>query len=566
MPFILMTWNLYNSIILGIGTPLAMLSAFRMFLGWNRPLHRYLYAFILLALVVILQVVLIDIGLTKTYPLLLLFYMPFQFLCPALFTAFAYTYTDQLHLFKKYKWYFFAPFIIFFGLYSFLKINVINGYAWISAQTAANIGAEWDENSALTLSLLAALWNYRLLKNYERGMGNLPHQVVLRKTEWLKTMYLVMVVLSLLWLGVIVGIKLIDSWSGHGPYYPLWGLFIIFYYLLFFMGNQHLRMVHKEKESQRKTLESFQHNFQVSELQKVFNETEILSIQESQSDVTEILSYFATSLFDKKNEDEVVWDITKNCISKLGLEDCVLYIWNDAKGTLQQKAAHGEKEFANRKILSPIEIPLGKGIVGAAAQNQKWELVNDLEADTRYIEDDKKRCSELAVPLVYENRLLGVLDSENSEKNFFKERHLLLFQLIAKLTSTKLGQLGSHKTFELTDDNVHYQELLLWFATDKPYLNPYLSLSTVSQKLKISVGYLSQIVNKLEQTNFSEFSNKHRVEEAKQILVNPSYSGYTIVSIGLESGFNSKSAFYTAFKKYTGLTPSEFRQRHLILS
>ncbi|MEO9512978.1 MAG: helix-turn-helix domain-containing protein [Flavobacteriaceae bacterium] len=440
------------------------------------------------------------------------------------------------------------------------------GYTFLSARSVAQFNAVWDENSALAFALIAAIWNYRIIKKYENSMGNLPYQIVQRKTQWLKKIYTLMVVLCLLWLGVIIGIKLIDNWHGHGPYYPLWGLFIVFYYGLFFLGEKHLNEIQNKKELQKRTFNAINDNFQISALQHIFNETELLSIHESRYDVTEILGYFATSLFDKKNETEVVWDITKNCIAKLGLEDCVLYLWDEDQKILQQKAAYGNKNYENKKVLSSIEIELGKGIVGWVGKNKKWELVRDVAKDNRYLLDDKKRSSELAVPLVYEDRLLGVLDSESSKKDFFTERHLLLFQLIAKLTATKLAQLDSTASFKLSDDNIYYKKLLHWFETEKPYLNPYLNLVLVSEYLNISAGYLSQIVNTLGGMNFSEFINLYRVNESKKMLTGLSFSNYTIVSIGLEAGFNSKSVFYTAFKKRTGLTPSEYRQQQLMLS
>ncbi|WP_187269495.1 helix-turn-helix domain-containing protein [Flagellimonas hymeniacidonis] len=525
-----------------------------------------MYWLILLSNLVIVQVILIDIGITKAYPLLLLFYMPYQFLCPVLFTAFAYAYIERTEVFKKYRGYFLIPFIIFFALYAFLKVNVVLEYSLLSMKTAAKIGAEWDENSAVVLSLLAALWNYNLIKNYEKSIGSLPYQVVVKKTKWLKKMYLSMVFLSILWVLVILGIKAIDSWSGHAPYYPLWLLFIGFYYCFYFLGVTHLKEVDNRKLIQKNKLKFMNENFQISALRNIFSSNELLSIHESQHHVTEILSYFATSLFDKKNQDGVIWDITKNCIAQLGLEDCVIYIWNDTKNVLQQKAAYGSKDNGDKKVLSPIEIPLGKGIVGIVAQTRKWELVNNLENDRRYIIDDDKRNSELTVPIVFEDQLIGVLDSENSNKDFFNEKHVLLFQLIAKLTATKLAQLNKQSLFELTDDNAYYKELLKWFEKEKPYLNPYLNLLIVSEYLNISGGYLSQIINKISGSNFSDFINVYRLNEAKEMLTGPSFSNYTILAIGLEAGFNSKSAFYTAFKKYTGITPSEYRNMHLVLS
>ncbi|WP_298346637.1 helix-turn-helix domain-containing protein [uncultured Algibacter sp.] len=94
----------------------------------------------------------------------------------------------------------------------------------------------------------------------------------------------------------------------------------------------------------------------------------------------------------------------------------------------------------------------------------------------------------------------------------------------------------------------------------KLYLDPSLSLKILSEKLHLSEGYISQLINKSFKQNFNDYVNLLRVEEAKKMLINLEYDNYTIVAIGLEAGFNSKSSFYTAFKKHTGKTPSEYKK------
>lgn len=95
---------------------------------------------------------------------------------------------------------------------------------------------------------------------------------------------------------------------------------------------------------------------------------------------------------------------------------------------------------------------------------------------------------------------------------------------------------------------------------EKLFLSPNLSLKDVSQKLALSEGYVSQLINKHSEYNFNDYINKLRVEEAMSLLSNPNYDNYTIVSVGLECGFNSKSSFYTAFKKFTGKTPASYKK------
>ena len=61
--------------------------------------------------------------------------------------------------------------------------------------------------------------------------------------------------------------------------------------------------------------------------------------------------------------------------------------------------------------------------------------------------------------------------------------------------------------------------------------------------------------------NFYDLINGYRVDEAKRLLVNPENKNYTILSVGFEAGFNSKTTFNTVFKKFTGLTPTDFREQ-----
>lgn len=95
---------------------------------------------------------------------------------------------------------------------------------------------------------------------------------------------------------------------------------------------------------------------------------------------------------------------------------------------------------------------------------------------------------------------------------------------------------------------------------EKPYCDGDLTLQKLAQKLSISPQHLSQIINERLQQNFIDFINSYRVEEAKRRLTDPGKRHYSIIAIAEESGFNSKSAFNTAFKKYAHRTPSQFRQ------
>jgi YesN/AraC family two-component response regulator len=92
------------------------------------------------------------------------------------------------------------------------------------------------------------------------------------------------------------------------------------------------------------------------------------------------------------------------------------------------------------------------------------------------------------------------------------------------------------------------------------FMNPSLSLNDVSSSLSISSNYLSQIIN-AKNISFNDYLNSVRIEKVKSMLAEDKFSNYTITAIGLEAGFNSNASFYRAFKKYTGISPSNYRKK-----
>jgi len=94
----------------------------------------------------------------------------------------------------------------------------------------------------------------------------------------------------------------------------------------------------------------------------------------------------------------------------------------------------------------------------------------------------------------------------------------------------------------------------------KPYLNPTLSLSDLAYELKMPSFVLSQVLNLTAKQNFYEFINNYRIEESKRLLTSSNENNKTIIEILYQCGFNSKSVFNSAFKKYTRMTPSEFKK------
>jgi len=94
---------------------------------------------------------------------------------------------------------------------------------------------------------------------------------------------------------------------------------------------------------------------------------------------------------------------------------------------------------------------------------------------------------------------------------------------------------------------------------DKPFLNSLLTLKELAGRMGIQSYRLSQVINQQFNQNFFDFVNYYRIKEAKARLSDPKNAHLSILAIAYDVGFNSKSAFNTAFKKHTGMTPSRFR-------
>ncbi|MDR7372807.1 helix-turn-helix domain-containing protein [Flavobacterium aquidurense] len=111
----------------------------------------------------------------------------------------------------------------------------------------------------------------------------------------------------------------------------------------------------------------------------------------------------------------------------------------------------------------------------------------------------------------------------------------------------------------ITADNLYFQKLELLCKEHHIYTDSTLNREKVAEQLGISAGYVSQIVNTLTGDNFANYINNHRIEAVKEMISNSEYENYNLLTIGLESGFTSKTTFYKAFKKATGQTPNEYK-------
>jgi signal transduction protein with GAF and PtsI domain len=139
---------------------------------------------------------------------------------------------------------------------------------------------------------------------------------------------------------------------------------------------------------------------------------------------------------------ECAWALTDAAIQAYRLPDCVTYLLNADGRSLTQVAAYGPKIKLGQALEYAITLRVDQGIVGSAASSQRAVRVDDSRLDPRYVLDDAHRLSELAVPIVYQGALYGVLDMEHEERAFFDLQHEQGLSRMASITGRRLAALG----------------------------------------------------------------------------------------------------------------------------
>lgn len=156
---------------------------------------------------------------------------------------------------------------------------------------------------------------------------------------------------------------------------------------------------------------------------------------------------------------------------------------------------------------------------------------------------------------------------------FYRQSVFLTISLLLILTAASMPfylrqrrirrkKLDKYKTSTLDVERAEstVSQLLILLEKDKVFLEPRLNLKSLAKMLRIHPNHLSRIINEKFAMSYNDFINKWRIEEAKSLLARD--KSKNILEILYETGFYSKSVFNTAFRKFTGMTPSQYRNRH----
>lgn len=124
---------------------------------------------------------------------------------------------------------------------------------------------------------------------------------------------------------------------------------------------------------------------------------------------------------------------------------------------------------------------------------------------------------------------------------------------------------AKYQKSSLTENSIEYivDKLDGIMNTEKLYTQGDLKLQEVATRLDVTVHALSQAINVAKDQKFTDYLNELRVEEAKRLMESEEYEQAKLMAVAIDSGFNNKTSFLNAFRKFTGRTPSEYRKELL---
>lgn len=129
----------------------------------------------------------------------------------------------------------------------------------------------------------------------------------------------------------------------------------------------------------------------------------------------------------------------------------------------------------------------------------------------------------------------------------------------SELSTNGNGTKYQSSSLKSEDAERYSSQLKEYMSAQKPYLKNGLRLVDLSKELEIPAHHLSQVINEKYDQNFYDFVNSYRVEEAKSLMSESDKP--TLLEIAFSSGFNNKTSFNNAFKKFSDSTPFAYRKK-----
>lgn len=224
---------------------------------------------------------------------------------------------------------------------------------------------------------------------------------------------------------------------------------------------------------------------------------EDITAQREKTLMLETLNNVAKSILGKVDIYEIAWAITQNIAKYLGSNDCSIYLVENEKQVIRQIAAFDTKINNRTEIINQITIPYGKGIIGYVAKSGEPLIVDNTSKDKRYIVQKEVRLSKIAVPIINDGEVIGIIDSEHPNKNYFTQEHLATLRNVARLVSMQVK--NAINIIERDKAEANNIQLLKQLEASNDELQEYAHV--VSHDLKSPLRSISALVSWIKEDN-----------------------------------------------------------------
>jgi len=170
-------------------------------------------------------------------------------------------------------------------------------------------------------------------------------------------------------------------------------------------------------------------------------------IQKNLSSLIDIVHKFSQDIISAKSESDIFNILTNDVAKQMNFLDCVIYEVDNKKKTLKQTATFGYLKTAKKATGNSLVLKFGQGHSGVVAESGTSLLIPDVDKSSDYLIGKAKVGSELVIPIKIHNEVYAVISSAHPDKNFYKETHQKLLEVIVSIAEGALVKM--HEKAEL---------------------------------------------------------------------------------------------------------------------
>ncbi len=245
---------------------------------------------------------------------------------------------------------------------------------------------------------------------------------------------------------------------------------------------------------------------------------EDITAERKSSLIIEMINDVAKSILGKMDIYEIAWEIADNIADYLNTDNCTIYLVDQEQKTLEQIATYSEKVDIKKATFT-----IGVGVAGTVAKTGKAEIIKNTELEERYVARGANLLSKIAVPIISDGEVIGVIDSEHRKRNYYTKEHQSTLESVAGLVAMQFKsainlrerQLAESKNKELLDELGKSNEELQEYAhiVSHDLKSPLRSINTLVTWIK------EDTKGQLDETSVQNFGLIESTLEKMEMLI-----------------------------------------------